>query len=105
MSAPDKPNPHPLTRKLGMELAELDELERSRYVMTRGARVTSVEPGSAADRAGLQAGDVIWKVWDQETTAGQIEMRIISTSRRLGLSLDVLRDGRVVSLNVELEKL
>jgi S1-C subfamily serine protease len=48
--------------KLGVRIESLGEEERATLV---GARVISVEPGSAAEAAGLTAGDVITAIADR----------------------------------------
>jgi len=44
----------------GLTLADLQPIDRERFVIETGARVVAVAPGSAAERAGLRPGDVIW---------------------------------------------
>ncbi len=51
----------------GIELNEVP-VELSRRINTRGALISSVEPGSAADEDGLQEGDVITKVGSTPVT-------------------------------------
>ena len=44
--------------------------QQYRYDVTQGVFVCSVEPGSAAEKAGLQMGDVITKIGDTAISAG-----------------------------------
>ena len=62
---------------------------------TSGALVTAVSTDSAAERAGLQIGDVIVSV-NGEPVAGPVELRNAIGLRRPGDSVDVefIRDGR-----------
>jgi Do/DeqQ family serine protease len=62
---------------------------------TRGAVISRVEPGSAADRAGLREGDVVLQV-DGRTVRNASEMRNIIGLLRVGaeVELDVVRDNR-----------
>lgn len=48
---------------LGLTCVEIDSLYRSYHQLPRGLYVSQVEPDSCADRAGLQAGDVLI-AWD-----------------------------------------
>lgn len=50
------------SRAVGLELEIVPQIQRGALALRGGARVVSVEPGSAADRAGLRAGDIIWRV-------------------------------------------
>ena len=71
------------------ELAEALDLD-----VTRGAVVTQVEPGSAAERAGVRPGDVIVRV-DGRDIEGSADLRARIGVIRSGEEIDVtlLRDG------------
>jgi Do/DeqQ family serine protease len=62
---------------------------------TRGAVISRVEPGSAADRAGLREGDVVLQV-DGRAVRNASEMRNIIGLLRVGaeVELEVVRDNR-----------
>jgi RNA polymerase sigma-70 factor (ECF subfamily) len=47
--------------EVGLELAELTAIERGRYFLDHGALVIAVAAGSAAEKAGIQVGDVLWR--------------------------------------------
>jgi serine protease DegQ len=72
------------------DLAEALELD-----VRNGAVVTQVEPGSAAERAGLRAGDVITSL-DERDVLGSSDLRARVGLIRVGESVDItyLRDGR-----------
>jgi len=72
------------------ELAEALDLG-----VDRGAVVTQVEPGSAAERAGLRAGDVITEL-DGEPVDGSADLRNRVGLVRIGteVELELIRDGR-----------
>ena len=69
----------------------------------RGARVASVEPGSPAADAGLQAGDVVTAIDDRPVTSST-ELTAAVRSRTPGdaVTLTVQRDGRTVTIEVTL---
>jgi serine protease Do len=60
--------------KMGMEVTDLtpERAEQLGYKQNaKGALITQVEPGSAADFAGLERGMVIAKVGDKKVTSAQ----------------------------------
>ena len=65
--------------------------------MTRpeGAVITGVEPGSAAEKAGLRIGDVVLKI-GRHRVSGSSDLRTQLGVARIGerIALEVLRDGR-----------
>ncbi|HVA01544.1 MAG TPA: Do family serine endopeptidase [Terriglobia bacterium] len=67
-----------------------------------GVVVNSVEPGSPADRAGLQMGDVILAIDGQPISSGDELVQIVS-EREIGstLKLDLLRSGKALSAAVK----
>ena len=83
---------------LTAEIAENYELDS-----TSGALVTAVSTDSAAERAGLQIGDVIVSVND-EPVAGPVELRNAIGLMRPGDRVDVefIRDGRRRTVEAEL---
>jgi serine protease Do len=68
-----------------------------------GALVSNVERGSAAEKAGVKAGDVIRKINGQPVT-GYGDLTGVVSIARPGekMSLDVWRDGHIVQLNATL---
>jgi len=86
---------------LTAEIAENYELES-----TSGALVTAVSTGSAAERAGLQIGDVIVSVND-EAIAGPVELRNAIGLMRPGDRVEVgyIRDGRRSTVEATLDEL
>jgi len=83
--------------RLGVSVQDLNpDLARAFGVRgNRGAVVSEVEPGSAADRAGLEAGDVILSV-DGRQVDDSADLRNAVGLLRVGetLKLELLRDGR-----------
>lgn len=76
-----------LTRELARAF-DIDEQQR-------GVVIAEVQPGSAADKAGLQAGDIVISV-DGKSVQSSAQLRNEIGRRRIGdgLRLAILRDGR-----------
>lgn len=87
----------PLTR----EMAESLNLD-----VTSGAIVSSVEPGSAADRAGLRQGDVITELNGQKIVdTNQFRNRIAATEPGTEVTLTIFRDRQRQQVRVRLQEL
>jgi S1-C subfamily serine protease len=73
---------------------------------SRGAMVAAVTPGSAADRAGLEVGDLIVGI-DGTEVAGSPELAAAIQSHRPGdtVVIEVDRDGEVIELEATLDAL
>jgi serine protease Do len=71
-----------------------------------GAVITSVEPDSPAAKAGLQIGDVITQI-DNKKVNDAGELQVLVSQQRPGarITLEVLRDGKRMSLPVTLEEM
>jgi serine protease Do len=91
--------------KLGVGLQDVSQgfADAFKLQSPDGALVSNVERGSAADKAGLKAGDVIRKVNGQALITGGDLSAIVSVARPGDkLALDVWRDGKIVQLNATL---
>lgn len=70
----------------------------------RGAVVTQVLPGSAADKAGIQAGDVITEVGTKSVrSAAELENVEGLLPLEQSVAVEVLRDGKPLSRQVSLK--
>jgi len=82
---------------LGLEVQDLDGELRSALDVDQldGAVVTEVEPDSAADEAGLRAGDVIVRL-DRRAVAGSQQLRNIEGLLAVGreVVIEYLRNGK-----------
>jgi serine protease Do len=92
------------TMRLGIRYQELDgQLARYFKLEDRGVLVTHVEPGSAAEKAGLRAGDVLTAIGGDRVVDGSDVRRAVREAEAgASLKVTVLRDGRAVDLTVTL---
>src|ERR1051325_150093 len=73
---------------------------------TKGIGVAQVQPGSAADRAGLKKGDVIIGFNGVEMTDPNVfRNQVASTAPGSAVTLNVMRDGRSLELHATLGEL
>ncbi|MBV7262031.1 MULTISPECIES: Do family serine endopeptidase [Photobacterium] len=92
---------------LGVQGGELtSELaEAFGYETNHGAFVNQVMPGSAAEKAGLKAGDIIVSVNDKEIrTFSELRAKIATLGAGKDVNLGVLRDGKEKEFNVTLQE-
>ncbi|MGB7995170.1 MAG: Do family serine endopeptidase [Photobacterium halotolerans] len=92
---------------LGVQGGELtSELaEAFGYETNHGAFVNQVMPGSAAEKAGLKAGDIIVSVNDKEIrTFSELRAKIATLGAGKDVDLGVLRDGKEKEFNVTLQE-
>ncbi len=69
-----------------------------------GAVITQVEPDSPGAKAGLKVGDVITQLDGKKVTdAGQLQMEVGEKTPGTRITLDVVRDGKNVSVALTLE--
>lgn len=90
---------------LGAEIQSLNEGLAQAFNVpdTSGALVQNVTPGGPAEKAGLKNGDVIRKYDGQTVTdSGQLIALVTDTNPGTVVTLDILRDGRPLSLKVTL---
>jgi serine protease Do len=94
--------------QLGLALAPLSPQMRDQLNIpgdTTGVVVRQVKPGSPADKAGLQAGDVIVGVGTKKVTSVQDAARAIHgaiNGKDHAVALRVMRDGQAVFVGVTL---
>jgi len=84
--------------ELTPQLAEFFGVEKGKGVLVR-----EVAAGSAADRAGLKAGDVILSVGDQQTSSVGDLRRALAGSEAEQVTLTIVRDHRQQTLEVTLD--
>lgn len=86
------------TESLGPQLAEF-------FGVKEGVLVRSVLKGSAAEQAGLKAGDVITRVGDTKVSAsGEISGALRSMSKDKSFPVTIVRNGKEMTLTAKLEE-
>jgi len=93
---------------LGVNIAEITEeiAESLSFASSEGALITAISPGSAAELAGLQIGDVVVEV-NGEPISGPSELRNYIGMRRPDemIEINVLRDGELLTFEATLGEL
>lgn len=94
--------------RTGLEVQEISPLVARYFRLgsTSGVIVTEVDRGSAADKAGLKVGDIIFKVNDKRIEDENDIYSIIDASDLRGgdrVNLTVLRERRVLNIALRLE--
>jgi S1-C subfamily serine protease len=84
----------------GAELTEMDPSLAAYFNVDRGVLTLHVVPETPADRAGLQAGDVIVKAKDRPVYRVS-DLRAIVASNPDGVKLEVLRKGQKQTLELK----
>ncbi|OYY89310.1 MAG: protease [Sphingomonas sp. 28-66-16] len=65
----------------------------------KGELISRIEPGQAADKAGLKQGDVVVRVDGREVTPDQTLSYLVASAKPgTAVKLDVMRDGKPVSV-------
>jgi serine protease Do len=93
--------------RLGVSLEEVgaDDVGRLKLAGERGAVVTEVQEGSAAEKAGIKEGDVIVRFGGQDVwSAAQLARLVRETPPNRTLDVEVSRGGSVERLAVTLAK-
>jgi serine protease Do len=89
---------------VGIEAEALDSQLAEYFGVKEGVLVRSVVRGSAAEKAGLRAGDVIVKIGDTSVTnPREITAGIRSAQAKKNVPVQVVRDKREVTLHLAVE--
>jgi serine protease Do len=92
--------------EIGMRIQGIDESIAKYYHLdrTRGVIITNVYPGTPADKAGLQAGDIILKI-DKYIINNEDTVFGVFFEFRTGqvVNLEIVRDGDILNRKMKLE--
>jgi serine protease Do len=92
------------SRTLGVESEALNSQLGEFFGAKEGVLVRSVAKGSAAEKAGLKAGDVIVKIGGQKVTSPrEISNALRSLSSTKAFPVTIVRDRKESSVNVTIE--
>jgi len=103
---PDIPEGFPGWRSgmLGVETESLNPQLAEFFGVKQGVLVRNVLAGSAAEKAGIKAGDVITKADDQEVASpGQISAAVRQARKKHSLTLHLVRNHRELNVTATLE--
>lgn len=89
---------------LGVEYQMISKKAAILNEVPQGAYVRRVVPDSAADRAGLQEGDIIVEIDGQRLGEGQVELAKIINRKKVGdkIKIKYWREGETKTIKVEL---
>ena len=75
------------------------------YDKQNGAFVSQVMPGSAAETAGIKAGDIIVSINDNPVRSfGELRAKVATTGAGKVVSLGIIRDGKAQTIQVTLKQ-
>jgi len=75
------------------------------YETSKGAFISQVVPESAAEKAGLEAGDIIVKINDKEIrTFGELRAKVATLGAGKEITLGIIRDGKEKNFDVTLSE-
>ena len=89
---------------LGVTVSKLSDTDKKAFGVSYGALVQSVQPGMAADRAGIKPYDIIVKVNGKEIKTNDDLVKIISSHKpKDKVKITVIRNGKEKEFNVILD--
>lgn len=91
------------TGLLGIEAEAVSSQLADFFGVKQGVLVRAVNKGSAAEKAGIKAGDVITKVDDQTVAAVSDVTRAIQGSKDKTMAITVVRDRKEMPVSVKIE--
>ena len=108
LAVPAMPRDFPLLRafggrRLGISIEEIDDQLAEYFGVKEGVLVRSVEDGSAAQKAGLKAGDVITSVNGRQVYDASDVNRALDRTENDDFTLEVMRDRKAQTLKGKLE--
>ncbi len=89
---------------LGVTVSKLSDTDKKAFKVDHGALVQTVQPGMAADRAGIKPYDIIIKVDGKEIKTNDDLVKIISSHKpKDKVKITVVRNGKVKEFTVILD--
>ena len=89
---------------LGIQLASLsvDERKQAGIKNRQALKIVSVNPGSVAEKAGLESGDIILAIDDQRLSGHEMLVKAVQASgkARKPLALRILHDGKALTRKI-----
>lgn len=92
---------HIRNQRLGVELEDLDGQLADYFGVQSGVLVRQVSANSPADKAGMQAGDVIVGIAGKTVSEASAVGRALLQARDVNISIEVMRERKKLSLHVE----
>ncbi len=90
---------------LGVTTMEMDSQTAQMYSLPIGVYISSVTKGSCADKAGMQKGDIVLKLGDQETTTySALKRALRAYSPGDTATITIYRAGAQMELQVTLDE-
>jgi len=92
---------------LGVRIQALNEdlADSLGIAHNKGEFVQAVEPGGAADKAGIKAGDVVVRVDGKEVTKDQtLSFLVANTSPGSRIPIEIIRNGKRMNVNATVQK-
>ena len=91
---------------LGVEITDIDKNKKSLYGIDYGVFINKVIPNSAADEAGLKAGDIIVEVDGEKVKDGaSLRNKIAFLGINKKVTLKVFRNGKFITFTTKLKPL
>ena len=90
-------------RRLGMTITPLSDQLAAYFGVKQGVLVSEVEAGSAADMAGLKAGDVITAVKGQAVSSSEDVLRELREAQSgTSVEIRVMRDRKELTVSAKM---
>jgi len=88
---------------LGVEAESLNPQLAEFFGVKEGVLIRSVSKGSAAEKAGMKAGDVVTKVEDRKVTTPSEITRALRTAEKKPVAVSITREKKDMTLSVTVE--
>ena len=89
---------------LGVMISNIDSSKAKLYGIDHGVLINKVQKGSAAEKAGLKAGDIIVGVNGEEVkNAGELRNKIAFKGAGADVNLKIYRNGRYITIKAKLK--